>query len=64
DNIEDAITARQAAEDLLMKGTVDHYEKWKQLADENPQWAQENPFSIRVYRTGDSEIMAEFLPAI
>ena len=64
DRIEDAITARQAAEDLLMKGTVDHYEKWKQLAQENPQWAQENPFSIRVYRTGDSEIMAEFLPEI
>lgn len=64
DNYEDAVAARQAAEDLLMKGTVDHYEKWKQLAQENPQWAKENPFRIKVYRGNNGEITAEFLPII
>ncbi len=64
DKYEDAVVARQVAEDLLLKGTVEHYEKWQKLADADPQWAKENPINIRVYRKDKDEIKAEFLPAI
>lgn len=64
DRYEDAVAAREAAEELLVKGTVNHYEKWQARANDNPRWAKENPISIKVYRKNDSEIMAEFLPAI
>lgn len=61
---EEAVIARQAAEQLLVKGTVDHYEKWQAKANADPQWAKENPISIKVWREGNSDIVAEFLPAI
>lgn len=62
EDFEDAVEARKKAEDVLIKGTIEHYEKWKQKADKEPQWAEENPIQIRVSKNSYNELEAVFLP--
>lgn len=64
DRYEEAVAVRQAAEELLLKGTLEHYSKWQAMADSNPQWAKENPIKINTYRNENNEIEVEFLPVI
>lgn len=61
DCIEDAAEARQKAEKLLFDGVAEHYEKWKQRAEQDPEWARENPVSISVDRR-DKELCVTMLP--
>lgn len=48
DNIEDAAEARREAEEVLFDGFADHYQKWKEIANEDPEWAKLNPVRIVV----------------
>ena len=48
DNIEDAAQARREAEEVLFDSVSDHYQRWKQKSNQDPQWARENPIQIRV----------------
>lgn len=53
EKIEDAAKARKEAEKVLFEDVAEYYEKWKQCADADPQWAEENPIQIDVIRQGD-----------
>lgn len=64
ENINDAIDARKNAEETIFKGTVDHYNKWKIKADEDPRWGTENPISIKVDRKSENNLSISFLPII
>ncbi|MBQ7283336.1 MAG: hypothetical protein IJW74_00555 [Oscillospiraceae bacterium] len=64
EDFEDAVQARKEAEDILVKGTIDHYEKWKKVADNNPEWAKENPMQIRVSKNIYNELEVIFLPVL
>lgn len=59
--IEDAASARKAAEERLATETVRQYERWKKRAEADPAWARENPVQIRVERIG-SGLSILFLP--
>ena len=48
ENIEDAAQARQEAEEVLFDGVAEHYRKWKEYADANPDWAERNPLMVTV----------------
>lgn len=48
DNIEAAAEARKKAEELLFDGVAEHYRRWKEKADADPQWAKQNPIRINV----------------
>lgn len=48
DRIEDAAEARRKAEETLFDGVAEHYRKWKNYADKNPEWAEQNPVQIKV----------------
>ena len=64
DNIDDAIEARRKGEELLHTGTAEYYERWKKLADADPDWAAENPISIRVERDSYGELKVWFEPDV
>ena len=51
DNIKEAAEARKDAEEILFDGVVEHYRKWKQYADVDPLWAEQNPIEIMVNQT-------------
>lgn len=64
DSFEDAVAAREAAEELIAGGTVEHYEKWKQKADTDPLWAKENPFEIKVEKGRKTGIRITYYPQL
>jgi len=62
--IEEATEARRKGEELLHTGTAEYYARWKAIADADPEWAAENPISIRVERDGYGELNVRFEPAV
>lgn len=60
-NMEDAAAARKEAEEVLFAGVAEHYEKWKEFADLDPQWAKENPISVFVDRK-NKQLRVTLLP--
>lgn len=51
DDIEEAARARKEAEKVLFDDVAEHYQKWKERADKDPAWAEENPVQVYVERT-------------
>ncbi|MCD7946465.1 MAG: hypothetical protein LUF81_07670 [Clostridiales bacterium] len=49
--LEEAAAVRKKAEECLFGEFLEFYGHWKEKADANPQWGQENPVSISVSRT-------------
>ena len=64
DTVEEAAQARKEAEELLFDGAAAHYEKWKQKADRDPEWAKQNPVQIFVSKKSTSELAVTFLPVM
>ncbi len=48
DNIEAAAAARKEAEEVLFDGVAAHYRLWKERADADPAWGEQNPIQITV----------------
>lgn len=64
DDIEDAVRAREAAEDQLYASAVDFYQQWEKKAAEDPQWGMDNPVRIRVTQGMDHQFHVVMLPAL
>lgn len=64
DNIEDAAIARKEAEKLLFEDTVAFYDKWKAMAEGDPQWGIENPVRIRPYKDTDGILRVSYSPQL
>ena len=62
--LEAASFIRKEAEALLHGAAVDFYEKWKNMAEADPEWAEANPIQIHVVRDGSGEFQVELLPEI
>lgn len=63
DRIEDAVTARKAAEEVLFDSVAEHYRCWKRKAELDPEWAEANPIRIHVTQEG-KELRADLLPRL
>lgn len=61
ENIEDAAEARKKAEAVLFDGFAEHYAKWKEYADTDPDWAAQNPIQVIVERA-EEDLRVTFLP--
>ncbi len=61
---EEAVAARLRAEECLFDKTVMYYERWKEKADTDSKWAEENPICISVERNENDEWTPVFTPAI
>ena len=59
---EDAVLVRKKAEKMLHKDFVDFYERWKQRADTDRIWAEENPVSVQVKRKANGDFDVIMLP--
>ena len=64
DRIEDAAEVRRRAEETLFDGAAEHYRKWKERADIEPEWAEENPIQVIVSQNVDRSFAIEFQPEI
>ena len=62
-DFESAAEARAEAEELLERGTVEHYERWRRAAEEDPEWARNNPICISVEKDGTG-LSVLFLPEL
>ena len=63
EKIEDAAEARKEAEEVLFDGVAEHYRKWKQYADADPAWAEQNPIQI-VVNQENRHLNVAFLPEL
>jgi len=61
EKIEDAAEARKEAEEVLFDGVAEHYRKWKELADADPEWAKENPVQV-IVEQADKKLSVTLLP--
>ena len=64
DKFEEAVAARKQAEDMINRGTVAHYDRWKAKAEADPAWGEANPMEIRVSRNVNHELVVDFLPEL
>lgn len=62
DTLEEAVQARKAAEELIVQGTLRHWEKWKARTDVDPVWGEQHPIEIRVEKSRKGQLSAVFLP--
>jgi len=61
DSIEAAAEARKEAEEVLFDGVAEHYRKWKEYADADPEWAAQNPIQVTVNQS-DQKLSVTLLP--
>lgn len=64
ERIEEAAEARKEAEEVLFDGVAEHYRKWKQRADEDPDWAAEHPVEIFVDQDESKRMLVTCLPKL
>ncbi len=63
DLIEDAAEARREAEEAINDQVTAFYDLWKVKADEDPEWADQNPVRISVERK-NGELKVCLLPQL
>lgn len=64
ENIEDAAKARREAEAILFDGFAEHYRKWKERADVDPDWAREHPVQVLVTQNEMQRLNVTMLPEL
>lgn len=64
DNLEDAAKARKLAEKTLSEEVVSFYEKWKEKATADPEWAKANPVKILVNKGENAELRVNLMPSL
>ena len=62
-NMEDAVQARKDAEEAVFQTALPFYAAWKRKAEGDPDWAAENPVSVRVLRNQENRLYLEMLPS-
>ena len=63
DSIEDAAMVRKEAENELFDGFADYYDKWKEAAKYDPEWADTHPIRIHVDKI-KGRFSVYFLPRV
>ncbi len=63
DTIEEAQQVRREAEEAVFGATLEYYQKWNARAQQDSEWAEQNPVVITVIRDKDS-LRTEFFPVL
>ncbi len=63
DTLEEAHQVRLEAEEAVFGATLEYYEKWNACAQQDSEWAEQNPVTITVIRDGE-RLHTEFLPVL
>lgn len=63
-SLEDAKAARAEAEELINDEVVTYYQRWRALADADPQWAAEHPMQITVSHDAHGRLSLQFEPQL
>lgn len=62
--LETAAAVRSEAEKVLHHSFIQFYDKWKQKADEDPEWGAENPISVHVEKQPHGDFQISMLPEL
>ena len=62
DDLDSAQAARREAEEIINEQVVAFYEKWKRRAEEDPEWAEQNPIEISVQKNEANRIALSLKP--
>ena len=62
--LETAVSVRKKAEQLLHKDFIDFYGRWKQKAEADPVWGEENLISVNVHRKERGDFQITMLPEL
>lgn len=63
-SFQDAVKAREEAEHRVFDVTVEAYNRWKETADADPQWAEQHPFQVVVDRDQNGTLYARILSSV
>lgn len=58
-DLEDAVRVRREAEELLHKGFIRCFHRWKEKADADPAWGRANPLNFQVVRCADGSFLID-----
>lgn len=61
-NLEDAVEVRRKAETLILDEGEHFYQRWKNRAEAEPEWAKANPVRFRVTKTDGEGYTVVFSP--
>lgn len=61
-DIESAVQVRKLAEETLFDEFLEHYDRWKEQADRDPEWGKENPIRMKVKKKTGGNFEIEILP--
>lgn len=64
DTVAEAAEIRKEAEEAINKTAVTHYQRWKERARGDLDWARENPIRLLVNRTGTNGVSLTCLPEL
>lgn len=64
DTLEEAKKVRAEAEQLINDEVVTYYQRWRALADSDPEWGQEHPMQISVSRDAHGRLSLDFQPTL
>lgn len=64
EDYEEAVNARKEAESVIFEEVVLFYKEWQQKAEEDRQWAVENPIKIRVNKEHDGRLKVSCSPVL
>lgn len=64
DTIEPAIEVRKKAEKILYEQTVLFYQKWKNAAERDPEWAVDHPMKVFVEKDTQNELTVTYFPDV
>ena len=62
--LEEAKNVRAEAEQLINDEVVTYYQRWRALADSDPEWGQKHPMQISVSHDSHGRLSLEFQPTL
>lgn len=64
ENFQDAVAARRKADDYIQNTVLSHYTAWQQKAQQDPQWAAENPVRFLANKDEENQLQIICLPKL
>ncbi|MBQ7797065.1 MAG: hypothetical protein IJ374_10965 [Lachnospiraceae bacterium] len=63
-DFEEAVQVRKEAEEVLFDGVTEYYDRWKAIAEQEREWAEENPFQVFVEKNPLGGLRVTYLPEL
>ena len=62
ETLEQASQIRNQVEKSVQEQLIPYWEKWRSLANQDPEWGKSNPIMIEVEKTPDHQVLLHITP--